>query len=227
MPQNMTNVTIAVTAMPVEKNPVDNVLCGLSKYEEVAVISDILKSTAAKTKSSSLHMWAKMPFLSFNHTTVGNPEEVPGEVWCKDLSNDLHLGKLMPSSVYAYMLECFLVMTRLVYMSTFTFLGFDTVWYRLNAPIKTWFMTHGTKTRWNVAFRFTGKWRHNDNFQDGRTVYHNNSKWQYTAMRWSTCRPIVTNPLSNTPVTCLSWVRLLFEQPHGGVVSLVYKEGLS
>lgn len=26
MPQNMTNVTIAVTAMPVEKNPVDNVL---------------------------------------------------------------------------------------------------------------------------------------------------------------------------------------------------------
>lgn len=56
MPQNMTNVTIAVTAMPVEKNPVDNVLCGLSKYEEVAVISDILKSTAAKTKSSSLHM---------------------------------------------------------------------------------------------------------------------------------------------------------------------------
>lgn len=83
MPQNMTNVTIAVTAMPVEK---------------VAVRSDILKSTAAKTKSSFLHMWAKMPFLSFNHTTVGlgkkkkgNPEEVPGEVWCKDLWNDLHL----------------------------------------------------------------------------------------------------------------------------------------
>lgn len=41
MPQNMTNVTIAVTAMPVEK---------------VAVRSDILKSTAAKTKSSFLHM---------------------------------------------------------------------------------------------------------------------------------------------------------------------------
>lgn len=57
MPQNMTNVTIAVTAMPVEKNKtIDNVLRGLSKYEEVAVRSDILKSTAAKTKSSFLHM---------------------------------------------------------------------------------------------------------------------------------------------------------------------------
>lgn len=212
--------------MPVEKTSIDNVLCRLSKSEEVAVRSDILKSTADKTKSSFLHMWAKMPFLSFNHTTLGlekygNPEEVRGEVWCKDL------WKLMPSNVYAYMLECFSVMTRLVYMSTFTFLGFDTVRYRLNAPIRTWFMTHGTKTGWNVAFRRTWKWRHDDNFQDGRTVYYNNSKWQYAAMRWSTCRPIVTNPLSNTPVTCLSWVRLLFEQPHGGVVSLVCKEGLS
>lgn len=57
MPQNMTNVTIAVTAMPVEKTKtIDNVLRGLSKYEEVAVRSDILKSTAAKTKSSFLHM---------------------------------------------------------------------------------------------------------------------------------------------------------------------------
>lgn len=58
MPQNMTNVTIAVTAMPVEKKQktIDNVLRGLSKYEEVAVRSDILKSTAAKTKSSFLHM---------------------------------------------------------------------------------------------------------------------------------------------------------------------------
>lgn len=212
--------------MPVEKTSIDNVLCRLSKSEEVAVRSDILKSTADKTKSSFLHMWAKMPFLSFNHTTLGlekygNPEEVRGEVWCKDL------WKLMPSNVYAYMLECFSVMTRLVYMSTFTFLGFDTVRYRLNAPIRTWFMTHGTKTGWNVAFRRTWKWRNDDNFQDGRTVYYNNSKWQYAAMRWSTCRPIVTNPLSNTPVTCLSWVRLLFEQPHGGVVSLVCKEGLS
>lgn len=165
--------------------------------------SDILKSTADKTKSSFLHMWAKMPLLSFNHTILGpekygNPEEVPGEVWCKDLWNDLHLGKLMPWNVYAYMLECLRVMTRLVYMVPCTFLGFDTVWYGLNAPISTWFMTHGTKTGWNVAFRCTWKWRHNDNFQDGRTVYYNNSKWQYIAMRWSTCRPNVTNPLSNT-----------------------------